>query len=330
MKTKTGICVALIAMMIGTTSVWAAGKPAGDRKPVAANELTAAGQRLLTRYSTQLDALQNEILQSLPSIDRQQQADFLNAYQDEAAATAAELKALRAQERAKDKAAAAAAYAAAKETRALAAARAKTLATAMLIRLKTFLASDTLDAQLAKYGVLAAATPRGLAEFAQQGKEHQALIEKLLADDNLMLQMAIAGGARGGKVGQAMKIYTDIQKASAKAQTGNLQRLALAISLEHAVPIAQSNPADQPDAPAAGKYTLSARVVTTSADQHLSVAINEQTMATDIAVPFTVGMWERTQPVEVKLAEGRNVLCFTRGEAAKGLTIKEFTLKPVK
>ena len=47
-----------------------------------------------------------------------------------------------------------------------------------------------------------------------------------------------------------MEIYTAIQKASPKANEGILQRLALAISLEHAVPITQCNPEDQTDAPA--------------------------------------------------------------------------------
>ena len=65
-----------------------------------------------------------------------------------------------------------------------------------------------------------------------------------------MKQMVIADGAKNGKYGQAMKIYTDIQKASTKAKTGVLQRLALAISLEHAVPVPQRNPEAQPDADA--------------------------------------------------------------------------------
>ena len=120
----------------------------------------------------------------------------------------------------------------------------------MLTDLENFLAGGKLDSQLVKCVVLAEATPRGLAEFAQQGKEQEALVETLLADADLMKQMVIADGAKDGKYGQAMKIYTDIQKASAKAKNGNLQRLALAISLEHAVPIAQTNPADQPEAPA--------------------------------------------------------------------------------
>jgi hypothetical protein len=84
------------------------------------------------------------------------------------------------------------------------------------------------------------------------------------------------------------------------------------------------------EAPADGKYALIARVVTTSADQHLLVAANDAKEPTDIAAPFTVGMWDRTQPVEVSLVKGRNVLRFSRNEPVKGLTIKDFTLTPVK
>ena len=124
--------------------------------------------------------------------------------------------------------------------------------------LNRFLASDALDAKFAEYVVLLEATPQGLAEFAQQGKEQAALVEKMLTDADLMKQMLVADGAnakregRGygpAQYGQAMKIYTDIQKASTKAATGVLQRLALAISLEHAVPIGQANPTAQTDAP---------------------------------------------------------------------------------
>jgi hypothetical protein len=52
-----------------------------------------------------------------------------------------------------------------------------------------------------------------------------------------MIQMLVADGPTDGKYGEAMKIYTDIQKASAKAKDGVFQRLALAVSLGHAVPI---------------------------------------------------------------------------------------------
>jgi hypothetical protein len=99
------------------------------------------------------------------------------------------------------------------------------------------LSSSALDTKLAQYVILKDATPSGLADFAQQSPENQKLVDQLLADKDLMLQMLIADGAAGGKYGQAMKIYTDIQKASPKAKDGVFQRLAMAVSLAHAVPI---------------------------------------------------------------------------------------------
>lgn len=133
---------------------------------------------------------------------------------------------------------------------ALAQARAQTKKATQDLGLKPFLSSDKLDAALAKCVVLLEATPRGLAEFAQQGQEQEALVERLLGDGALMRQMLEADGANDGKYGRAMQIYSDIQKASARAKAGPLQRLALAVSLEHAVPVAQSNPKAQADAPA--------------------------------------------------------------------------------
>jgi murein DD-endopeptidase MepM/ murein hydrolase activator NlpD len=133
---------------------------------------------------------------------------------------------------------------------ALAQAQARTLKAIHALNLESSLSSDKMDAQLAKYVVLFEATPRGLAEFAQQGKEQVQLVERLLADAHLMKQMIIADGASNGKYGQAMKIYTDIRKASTKASGGVLQRLALAISLEHAVPVAQRNATGLTNAPA--------------------------------------------------------------------------------
>lgn len=112
-----------------------------------------------------------------------------------------------------------------------------------------FLASHELDAKLSKYVVLTEATPKGLAEFAQQGKEQEALVERLLGDAELMRQMLVADGAKDGQYGPAMKIYSDIRKASQKSDQGVLQRLALAISLVHATPIAQANPIAKVDAP---------------------------------------------------------------------------------
>ena len=117
--------------------------------------------------------------------------------------------------------------------------------------ISNILSSDALDAKLAQYTILKDATPAVLAEFAQQSPENQKLIDQLLADKNLMLQMVVNDGASNGRYGQAMKIYTDIQKASSKAKDGVYQRLAMATCLAHAIPIEQRaqggvRPADEP------------------------------------------------------------------------------------
>ena len=123
----------------------------------------------------------------------------------------------------------------------------------------SFMLSDKLDALLVKYVVLLDASPRGLAEYAQQGKEHQKRVEQLLADAALMKRMLVADGAKAkrngrtygpARYGKAMGIYTAIRKASSKASGGILERLALAIALEHAVPMVQTNPKNQENAPA--------------------------------------------------------------------------------
>jgi len=233
----------LLAAVIGLSSSSAAPKA----EPVP---LSAAGEKFRAQHSEMLDGLRAEIVKALPRIDEQPQVALLKAYQEEAAAWAGELRGLRGQDRKPAGHPSKKVYESAREALARAKKHAEPLSKAMLADLKKFLASDKLDAQLAKCVVLAEATPRGLAEFVQQGKEQEALIETLLADADLMKQMAVAGGAMDGKYGKAMKIYTDIQKATAKARDGVLQRLALGISLEHAVPVRQTNPADQPDAPA--------------------------------------------------------------------------------
>ncbi len=123
-------------------------------------------------------------------------------------------------------------------------------ATAALKDVESFLSSDKLDAKLVLCAVLVNATPKGLAEFASQGAEQAAIVIGFLADEALMKAMVTAGGAKGGKYGQAAQIYAAIQKASPKAKDGLFQRLALAVSLEHAMPVTQNNPKAATDAPA--------------------------------------------------------------------------------
>ncbi len=251
MRAKTtGIYAALIAMTIGTPGVWAATKKPEKRPEVPQVELNATGQKLQARYSEQLSALRAELEKALPKVDEKLKTAFLKAYQDEATAIAAELKEMRAGAKSKDKEASEKAHLSAKQTLEQASKTAKDPANTVLADLQKFLTSDQLDKQLIKFIVLAEGAPHGLPEFAQQGAEQEAVVEKLLSDTILMKQMVIADGAKDGQYGRAMKIYTDIQKASAKAKEGPLQRLALGIALEHAVPVAQSNPAAASNAPA--------------------------------------------------------------------------------
>lgn len=241
-----GIAPLLSAFALGLTPVMAAKKQ--EVPPSAA--LTEAGSKLEAKYSGMLAGLQKEIVDALPKINEQQKAAFLKAYQEEAAAMAAERKTMLASAKAKDKDASAKESQAAKSALELATKNADAPTKAMLADLGKFLKSDALDAKLVKFNVLAQATPRGLAEFAQQGKEQEALVEKLLADDVLMKCMLSAGGAADGRYGQAMQIYTDIQKSSTHAKEGILERFALGTSLEQAVPVAQRNADDVTTGPA--------------------------------------------------------------------------------
>ena len=113
------------------------------------------------------------------------------------------------------------------------------------------ISSRELDGRLAKFVLLNDASSKALAAFAQNSTEHEKLISDLIEDESLMLQMLVADGAKQPYVGRilgapqygpAIKIYRAIQKANSLADEGVFQRLALAISLEHAVPIKQVNP----------------------------------------------------------------------------------------
>jgi len=105
------------------------------------------------------------------------------------------------------------------------------------LSLDGLLGSDKLDAKLAKFIVLTEGKPRFLAQFAQEGPEKKKLLDQLLSDTPLMIQMLVADGPTWGKYGKAMEIYQAIQKASPKANEGVLQRMAVATSLAHAVPV---------------------------------------------------------------------------------------------
>ncbi|MFN4999777.1 MAG: hypothetical protein ACK5GK_01055 [Akkermansiaceae bacterium] len=114
--------------------------------------------------------------------------------------------------------------------------------------MSSFLSSNSLDGKLAKAFILTVSTPDGLGAFADKSVVNAAAVEQLLANDELMMEMMVAGGARYGKFGEAMKIFTTIQKISPQAKDGVLRRFALATSLEHGQPVKANlspNVADQ-------------------------------------------------------------------------------------
>lgn len=135
------------------------------------------------------------------------------------------------------------------EEQTLVQAQAATMKALKDLKLKAILSNNELDSRLAKYVVLLEATPHGLAEFAQQGKEKEQLIAEIMSKDDLLVQMIVADGAKGGEFGQAMDIYSRIREASDRVTEGPLRRLALAISLEHAVPVKQRNAVSETGAP---------------------------------------------------------------------------------
>jgi hypothetical protein len=121
--------------------------------------------------------------------------------------------------------------------------KAKTTQALVSVGIHTMLDSDKLDAKLTQATVLTETTPYWLAVYAQQGSEQEQRVEKLLANTPLLIDMLVADGAMWGKYPQALEIYEAIQKAHPKSKDGLFQRLALAIALEHAVPIREDRPA---------------------------------------------------------------------------------------
>jgi hypothetical protein len=59
-------------------------------------------------------------------------------------------------------------------------------------------------------------------------------------------------------------------------------------------------------------------VVTVQSDQKLLLTPNDAKEPVEIAVPYTIGRWEQTKPVEVALVNGRNVLRFSTRPRAAG------------
>lgn len=102
----------------------------------------------------------------------------------------------------------------------------------LLDALDDFLRSDALDRDLVSCAVLSNATPRGLAEYAQQDPANKPRLDALLADHDLLKEMLTAGGAKAGRYGKAMEIYQAIRSAAKQPTRDILHRLAVATAVE--------------------------------------------------------------------------------------------------
>ena len=197
----------VIATLFFLTTIALVNAQSGPQLP-----LTPAGEKLMAEYTATLERLRNDIAPALPEVDPGLKHPFMTAFQ---AQTAAEPYMMEKNE----------AFAKAVAHAVKASGSVRDIAS-------DYLGSDKLDAKLVKAALIADATPRGLAAFAQQSEANKALIDQLLSDTPLMKQMLVAGGAKDGDYGLTMRIYTDIQKASEQAHSGILQRLALGTALE--------------------------------------------------------------------------------------------------
>lgn len=183
--------------------------------------LNARGKVLHEQYTKQLETLRAEVASAVTAIDAEKKARFMNlrakwdvlpVINDET--KPADVKGIQ------------------QQTEQI---QAELLSAgeALVTDLKPLLSSDALDPKLMRIAILNHGTPRGLAEFAQQGAGEEKLLEKLFADEPLMRQILEAGGANGGEYGEAMQVYTAILKASERArEVGSIfQRLALGTSI---------------------------------------------------------------------------------------------------
>ena len=82
------------------------------------------------------------------------------------------------------------------------------------------------------------------------------------------------------------------------------------------------------DAPADGKYELTAEVCTVTMGREFMLRLNRRTLV-NMALPYTKGNWGETKPVLIDLKKGSNSFQFAVRAPNKGLSIKKFKLKPV-
>ena len=83
------------------------------------------------------------------------------------------------------------------------------------------------------------------------------------------------------------------------------------------------------EVPAAGEYELTAQAATVSPNLEVLVRVNREEPV-PFAMPYTKGMWESSQGIKLKLEEGSNTISITARTPNRGVSLKQWQLKPVK
>ena len=81
--------------------------------------------------------------------------------------------------------------------------------------------------------------------------------------------------------------------------------------------------------PAETEFELTADVATVSLNGELLVRVNRDEPV-PFAIPYNKGFWSTTKPIRLKLSEGRNTISVTARTPNRGVSIKNWYLKPVK
>ena len=83
-------------------------------------------------------------------------------------------------------------------------------------------------------------------------------------------------------------------------------------------------------APQAGRFALTARIAILGDGQQLEFTVNDGKTPVAAALPFAIGLWQQTKPVDLTLAKGRNINTVSLPTDSRGVTAKDFTLNPAK
>jgi hypothetical protein len=208
--------------LIATLLVAAALSPLAAAKVQEDVPLTARGTELHGKFSKELESLRAGVLAALPAVDEAKKNRFLEVRAKWNGLANMDDDTPPSERKARE------------ELREQTQGEAMDAAGSLLADLTPLLSSNALDPQLMRIAILTDATPRGLAGFAQQGPEHEKLLESLFADEALMGQVLAAGGANGGDYGGMMEVYTAILAKSERArERGSIfQRLALGTAIQ--------------------------------------------------------------------------------------------------